>query len=258
MKIKFQILIAFLLISTNLFSQSNNPLSGLKKAEPGDIAPGTPLMLNPYQTPMYIGDTTRIMGEDFMKYMMTNDYIPEPYVDSDKNVKAFVLRKATLEEKEMMRQMQQQGPKDITVKKEITGQTAAPFSLNDLSGAKYNSDQLVGKIIVLNFWFIECKPCVMEMPDLNNLVEMYKGKDVVFLGIATNNETRLKEFLVKNDFKYKIVANGMKTATDYGVTAYPTHIIIDQESKIAYSSVGIGPDTMENLKKTINDLLTKK
>ncbi len=50
----------------------------------------------------------------------------------------------------------------------------------------------------------------------------------------------------------------MKTATDYGVTAYPTHIIIDQESKIAYSSVGIGPDTMENLKKTINDLLTKK
>jgi len=129
MKIKFQILIAFLLISTNLFSQGNNPLSGLKKAETGDIAPGTPLMLNPYETPMYIGDTTRIMGEDFMKYMMTNDYIPEPYIDSDKNVKAFVLRKATVEEKEMMRQMQQQGPKDITVIKRNYGTNSRTFLL---------------------------------------------------------------------------------------------------------------------------------
>ena len=257
MKAKFYFPIAFLLISTNLFSQSN-PLSGLRKAEPGDIEPGTPLMLNPYETPMFIEDTTRIKGEDFMKYMMTNDYIPEPYIDSNKNVKAFVLRKATAEEKEMMMQMQQQGPKEISVKNEIVGQASIPFSLNDLNGTTYTSEQLIGKITVLNFWFIECKPCVMEMPDLNKLVEMYKDKDVVFLGIATNNETRLKEFLTKNDFKYKIVANGMKTATDYGVQAYPTHIIIDQESKIAYSSVGVGPETIENLKKTINELLTKK
>lgn len=257
MKARFYLPIAFLLLSTNLFSQGNNPLSGLRKAEPGDIEPGTPLMLNPYETPMYIDDTTRIKGEDFMKYMMTNDYIPEPFLDSNKNIKAFVLRKATNEEKEMMRQMQQQASMDMPAKKEAEGQLAEPFALNDLDGTRYTSEQLKGKITVLNFWFIECKPCVMEMPDLNKLVELYKGQDVVFLGIATNNEARLKEFLKKNEFNYKIIANGMKTATDYGVKAYPTHVIIDQESKIAHLSVGVGPETIEGLKKSINELLKK-
>jgi peroxiredoxin len=243
-----------------------DPLAGLRKAGPGDIDPGTPLMLNPDESPMYLEDMTQIKGNDFMKYMMTNDYVPEPYIDSNKNVKAFVIRKATAEEKERMKQFQSQsqmnlsspnGMDEMGASNQI-GLDAKPFSLTDLKGATYTTEQLKGKIIVMNFWFIECKPCVMEMPELNHLVEQYKDKNVVFLGIATNNETRLKEFLTKNEFKYNIVANGMKTASDYGVKAYPTHIIIDQESKIAYFSVGIGPETMENLKNTINELLMRK
>lgn len=256
-------------ISMHAFAQNQsapNPLSGLRKAAEGDIQPGTPLMLNPDETPMYFEDMTRLKGDDFMKYMMSNEYIPEPYVDSNKNVKAFVLRKATAEEKEMMKQVQSQSqmnqpaPNGIPEMEFVgnVGEVAKPFSLTDLNGTTYSTEQLKGKIIVLNFWFIECKPCVMEMPELNKLVDQYKDKNVVFLGIATNNETRLKEFLSKNDFKYKIVANGMKTATDYGVRAYPTHIIIDQDSKMAFYRVGIGPDIIENLKSSINELLKKK
>lgn len=266
MKSKIHLLIAIVLLSTNIFGQTSNPLSGLRKAEAGDIEPGTPLMLNPNESSMYLEDMTPLKGDDFMKYMMTNDYIPEPYVDSSKTVKAFIIRKATAEEKEMMRSFQSQSQLSLKSQAENNpkenggqiGSLSKTFSLTDLNGVTYATEKLKGKIVVLNFWFIECKPCVMEMPDLNKLVELYNDKNVVFLGIATNNETRLKEFLTKNDFKYKIVANGMKTATDYGVRAYPTHIIIDQESKIAYSSVGVGPETIENLKKTINELLTKK
>jgi thiol-disulfide isomerase/thioredoxin len=30
-------------------------------------------------------------------------------------------------------------------------------------------------VIVLNFWFTQCKPCVAEFPELNELKEKYKS-----------------------------------------------------------------------------------
>ena len=70
----------------------SNPLSGLKLAGPGDIDSGTPMMLDPMSMPMYDEQLQKINPADFMKIMMSNEYIPEPYVDEKKAVKAFVLR----------------------------------------------------------------------------------------------------------------------------------------------------------------------
>ncbi|MEY3342956.1 MAG: hypothetical protein RL090_640 [Bacteroidota bacterium] len=238
-------------------SQQNtvDPLAGLRKAGPGDIDPGTPLMLNPDVTPIYLEDKTLLSSEDFMKYMMTNEYMPEPYVDDSKNVKAFVLRKSTEEEKAMMRQMMQGGMQGGPMPNENIGRAATAFNVTDMNGKSYSNENLKGKVTVLNFWFIECKPCVMEMPDLNKLVQKYEGKDVVFLGIATNKEPQLKEFLSKTKFQYNIVANGKNTSNAFGVEAYPTHIIIDQNSNVAHIALGAGPDIVEVLDEKIMGLL---
>ena len=72
-----------------------NPLQNLKKAGPGDIDAGTPIMLNPATTLMYFENFEVIKEAEFMKIMMAGDYIPEPYVNEKKEVKAFVFRKAT-------------------------------------------------------------------------------------------------------------------------------------------------------------------
>ena len=54
-------------------------------------------------------------------------------------------------------------------KKQIDGSTLTELSFEDINGKNYNLNSLKGKIIVLNFWFIQCKPCVEEFPDLNKL-----------------------------------------------------------------------------------------
>ncbi|MFN5323280.1 MAG: TlpA family protein disulfide reductase [Bacteroidota bacterium] len=236
---------------------NKHPLDGLKKAEKGDIEPGTPLMLNPMEFPMFLEDSTLLAGNDFMKLMMSNEYVPEPYLDSTKKIKAFVMRKATEEEKAFIRQMQNSSSMDIPIEKNLEGQKAPDFDLKDLNGTPYSNKTLKGKVTVINFWFIECKPCVLEIPDLNQLTEKYKGKNVEFLGIATNNETRLKDFLAKTPFLYRIIPNGMKTATDFGVGAYPTHLILDQNSNVSYMSVGVGPETIKSIESTIETLLKK-
>ena len=235
----------------------SNPLSGLKLAGPGDIDSGTPLMLDPMSMPMYDEQLQKINPADFMKIMMSNEYIPEPYVDEKKAVKAFVLRKATEEEKAMMAKMQQGGMGQEQEKSPLVGTQAVDFDVTDIKGKKYKLSELKGKVVALNFWFVECKPCIMEMPELNELVEEFKGKEVVFLAIAINNQKQLKKFLKKTDFKYKVISSGQSVSDSYGIKGFPTNVIIDQNGLIQYASTGIGPNNKVNLQKEINKLLNK-
>jgi peroxiredoxin len=96
----------------------------------------------------------------------------------------------------------------------------------------------------------------MEIPELNKLVEKYKGKDIVFLGIATNDKAKLQKFLEKQPFNYNIISDGSKTVGDYQVTAFPTHIIIDKNSTVAFTTTGLGPTTMDDIEKLL-DAVTK-
>ncbi len=49
----------------------------------------------------------------------------------------------------------------------LLNQPAPDFSVTDMSGKKYTLAGLRGKVIVLNFWFTTCAPCIAEMPGLN-------------------------------------------------------------------------------------------
>ncbi len=238
-------------------NNTSNPLAGLKLAGPGDIDSGTPLMLDPMSMPMYDQQLQKINPADFMKIMMSNEYIPEPYVDEKKAVKAFVLRKATEEEKAMMAKMQQGGMGMEQEKSPLVGTQAVDFDVTDIKGKKYKLAELKGKVVALNFWFVECKPCIMEMPELNELVEEFKGKEVVFLAIAINNHKQLKKFLKKTDFDYKVISSGQSVSDSYGIKGFPTNVIIDQNGLIQYASTGIGPNNKVNLQKEINKLLNK-
>ena len=229
-------------------------LQGLKKAETGDLDPNKQILLNPDVMPMYLPDGKRLEGKEFMESIMSGDYVPEPYLDNDKEIKAFVFRAASPEEKKQFLSMMEQ---EESESEPAQGMDAKPFSVTDMKGKKHSLDKLKGKIVVVNFWFMECKPCRMEIPELNKVVDKYKGKDVVFLGMSTNSKTQLEKFLEKNEFRYNIVPDSTAVAGTYGVTGFPTHMIIGRDSKITYFSAGYGPGTIEKLDKQIESLLKK-
>jgi thiol-disulfide isomerase/thioredoxin len=178
---------------------------------------------------------------------MSADFIPEPYIDSNKVVKLFLFRKATDLEKSQMIQFSD----DVNINKEIIGKPAINFIASDLLGNTYSLDQLKGKLIVINFWFVECKPCVMEIPDLNQLVQKYKNKDVVFLGIALSNKDKIQSFLKSKPFKYNIIPDAQDIASKYNILSYPTHMIIDKNSIVIYTNSGLSPTTISDLDKII-------
>jgi peroxiredoxin len=226
-------------------------LSGLKMAGFEDIDQSQPLMLDGITIPVYSVDFILLKGEDFMKAMMSGDFIPEPYIDSNKVVKLFLLRKATEQEKSQMIQFDDSAPNN----EKVIGKPAMQFSATDLSGNIFSLDKLRGKLIVINFWFVECKPCITEIPDLNKLVEKYKNKNVVFLGIAVSSKTKVQKFLQTTPYKYNIISDAQNITSMYNVQSFPTHMIIDQKSIISYSSTGLSKSTISDLNKKIKKLL---
>lgn len=133
----------------------------------------------------------------------------------------------------------------VTVLSQTSQPTASPeskpaapaFSLTSLDGRKFELAALRGKVVVLNFWFTGCQPCIEEMPKLNELVDRFKDQDVVFLAPSLDNEATLSAFLKGRAFKYQIIPNaGNMIIITYSDgtenVTFPTHLVIDREGKI--------------------------
>lgn len=129
------------------------------------------------------------------------------------------------------------------------------FVLTDINGGKWNSAELKGKVVVINFWFTACKPCIMEMPHLNKLVAENKDKPVVFIAPAPEEEAQVKKFLRKYNFSYNVIPASLDYISSMGVENFPTHIIIDKEGIVRQLFIGYADDIKEKLQAEINKLL---
>ncbi|SFH50406.1 TlpA family protein disulfide reductase [Pedobacter insulae] len=136
------------------------------------------------------------------------------------------------------------------------GEKFTGYKLTDINGNKYDIRNAVGKVIVLNFWFINCPPCKAEIPDLNNVFTQYKdNKDVIFLAIALDEKYDLKEFTKKSPFLYNIIPSGRFYTEKHDVKSYPTHVIVGKDGLVKFHTTGLASNTVFWIEKTIKDEL---
>lgn len=141
------------------------------------------------------------------------------------------------------------------VQKLEKGSLAPHFSVYDLDGGRLDSDELRGKVVVLNFWYISCPPCRIEIPKLNGLVERFSGRDVVFIAFAPDSADELRAFLEANEFKYRIVADATPVAVKYKVSGAPTHILLDRNLRVDTVRFGAITEREGELARLIEKLL---
>ena len=131
----------------------------------------------------------------------------------------------------------------------MEGKEFPDFNLTDLDGKIWTKEELKGKTLVVKTWFIRCKPCIEEMPQLNKLVEEYRGsEDIVFLSLSLDSEEELKKFLSEKEFKYVVVPNQKAFIEDtLGFSIYPTHVIVEPTGMIR-KVVNTAPEMIAALK----------
>ena len=141
---------------------------------------------------------------------------------------------------------------------------AETFSATSLDGKSFDLAELRGKIVVLTFWSTKCSICHSEIPKLNQLVESYKDKTVVFLGLTMENPNKVEAYLKKTSFKFDILPNSFGVVLKYAdkdgdgnvAMGFPAHFLINQKGEIELKTSGF--DKTEMLDSRISQLLASK
>ncbi len=139
--------------------------------------------------------------------------------------------------------------------KRMKGEKFPDFELTSLNGKTYKSQDLKGKIVLLNFWFTSCRPCIEELPDINELVREFQSEDIVFIAPTFDPQPKVEKFLNRFDFRYDIVSDVKDFVLANNVRSFPTHFVIDQEGYIDKVVIGYSVLTDNMLRKSINKLL---
>lgn len=197
-----------------------------------------------------------VLEEEQLDEYFSGGSQPVLYKDADGKLVLGVVGAASEDQKTAMEAMMARFQEQEAKLQEAIGTPAKAFDLVDYEGNRVTSEDLKGKVTVVNFWFKECKPCIQEMPELNELVSTFKSNEnVQFLGFSTTVKNRLPSFFEKHAFDYRVIPDSQPYARENGVTGYPTNMIIDQEGNIAFLRTGFIPGIAENIKTEIKRLL---
>lgn len=99
---------------------------------------------------------------------------------------------------------------------------------------------LKGKTVVLNFWATWCAPCKEELPSLNALSEISDPQQVIVLAINVKEPfTRAQRYLQTSNLPLNLMGDPQgDIARQWGVSVFPTTILIDANGKARWRIVG--------------------
>lgn len=181
-------------------------------------------------------DTSDIVIEkkQFLEFLTTGKFIPFKVSSNSGISKYKLISLKPLIERDIINTIIQVS-NDALEKYKMEGTRFPEFKFTDLNGNVYTTENAKGKIILLKCWFINCQPCVAEMPILNNLIKKYRTrKDILFLSLAFDSKEQLKSFLLQTKFNYAVIPTDQNyIEKTLKVTGYPTHFIITKEGLIS-------------------------
>ncbi|WP_298950426.1 TlpA disulfide reductase family protein [uncultured Nonlabens sp.] len=139
-------------------------------------------------------------------------------------------------------------------REELNGSVLNQLNFKDINDKEHSLESLRGKVVVLDFWFIQCKPCVKQFPSMNTLKKKYKGKPVEFFAVTWNSEYDVKQFLKTIDLQLTPVVDN-NLIDKFNIPHYPYHVIIDQNGKVEFVSSVLSFSITNKLERKINRLL---
>jgi len=137
---------------------------------------------------------------------------------------------------------------------------APDFKLDVLDDGSKALKDYRGKVVLLDFWSINCPPCRRAVPHLVALYEKYKGKGFVALGISFDRREmdNLKSFIEKYSVTYPILLGTMDVARAYGVRSIPSIFILDKKGRVRLHRIGFNEEIGKEIEKTVKKLLKEK
>lgn len=168
-----------------------------------------------------------------------------------------------------IRMQEEYDRKAMKAKEKLKDVKKISFNAIDLKGNDICSDIFKeSKITMINVWATSCKPCINEMPDIQELIDELKDKEVNIIGIVGDTiDSDFKEvkenialaikIVDAKNISYTNLINNEMIAKDIPVIAYPTTLIVDNTGNVI-GEIIIGVKTKEEYKQIILDAISNE
>jgi len=141
--------------------------------------------------------------------------------------------------------VKQQEEEQAAAKKQAAGVVAPDFTLNDLNGKPLKLSSFKGKYVLLDFWGTWCIWCVRGIPKMKEYYNKYKGKFEILSIDCNETQDKWKAGVKKYELPWKHVyqprTGAVQTTDLYGITGFPTKILVGPDGKIVKTIAGEDP-----------------
>jgi peroxiredoxin len=119
--------------------------------------------------------------------------------------------------------------------------TAPDFTLVDAQGKPITLSAFKGKVVLLDFWAVDCGGCKLEIPWYVEFDQKYRQQGLAVVGVTMYDEgwDIVKPFMAKQHMDYPVVLGNDQLAARYALNEMPMTLLIDPSGNIALSHVGV-------------------
>lgn len=137
---------------------------------------------------------------------------------------------------------------------------APDFTAKNLKGKSVKlSDLLKEGPVLLDFWTTYCKPCKLELPELDRLHRTYREKGFNVVAIAqddTKTVKKVKPYVKQRKYEMIVLLDSNKEVGNrYSVRAHPTSFLIDTDGSIVHFAQGYNKGDEKELEALVRGLL---
>jgi thiol-disulfide isomerase/thioredoxin len=111
-----------------------------------------------------------------------------------------------------------------------------------LQGRKISSEDLRGKVVLIDFWATWCQPCKKEMPGYQKLADLYGARGFAVIGFKFDTMADTEDpvqFAKKLGIHYPLAVAGDDLKQKFGgIEGLPTTLLYDRQGVLRQKIVG--------------------
>lgn len=147
----------------------------------------------------------------------------------------------------------------------VSAQSLPNLKVEDLAGKEIAVRSLVGeKPLIMCFWAITCKPCIMEINTINDQIEEWRKMADFNVVVVSVDDVRMKSkarsFAQSNGWDWGFTClfdynQALKRAMNVSLT--PQSFVFDKQGNVVFSHSGYTPGSEQQLIEKVIEISKK-
>jgi peroxiredoxin len=118
-----------------------------------------------------------------------------------------------------------------------------PFKLRDLAGKPVTAGSLAGKPTLMNFYFAQCVPCILEVGPINQYAARHP--EMNFLAVTFDEPAEARAFVDRYQFRWRVVPGAREFIERLRVKKFPMMALFDSRGRLLGMKPGGVRDELE-------------